>query len=150
MKIRIGRCIFMFTFLVLLIANSSPAATESTGNLIVNISGFPSSDGFAMVALNNSDESYKGGENEAIAKTKTRVVDQKVQVIFTNLPYGNYGVSLYHDENANGKMDKNAMGIPKEGYGFSNNAKGFFGKPKYKDIMFQLNSAEMQITIKLD
>ncbi|MGB9438336.1 MAG: DUF2141 domain-containing protein [Desulfobacterales bacterium] len=150
MKIRIGRCIFMFTFLVLLIANSSPAATESTGNLIVNISGFPSSDGFAMVALNNSDESYKGGENEAIAKTKTRVVDQKVQVIFTNLPYGNYGVSLYHDENANGKMDKNAMGIPKEAYGFSNNAKGFFGKPKYKDIMFQLNSAEMQITIKLD
>jgi uncharacterized protein (DUF2141 family) len=140
----------MLTFLVLLIANISPAASESTGNLIVNISGFPSSDGFAMVALNNSKESYKSGENEAIAKIRTRVVDQKVRVIFTNLPYGSYGVSLYHDENANGKMDKNAMGIPKEAYGFSNNAKGFFGKPSYKDVVFQLNSAEEQITIKLD
>ena len=150
MKIRIGSCIFMFTFLVLLIANSSPAATESTGNLIVNISGFPSSDGFAMVALHNSEESYKGGETSVVAKTKTMVVDQKVQVVFMNLPYGWFGVSLYHDENANEKMDKNAMGIPKEAYGFSNNAKGFFGKPKYKDIMFQLNSAEMQINIKLD
>jgi uncharacterized protein (DUF2141 family) len=150
MKIRINGFILMLTFLVLLIANISPAASESTGNLIVNISGFPSSDGFAMVALNNSKESYKSGENEAIAKIRTRVVDQKVRVIFTNLPYGSYGVSLYHDENANGKMDKNAMGIPKEAYGFSNNAKGFFGKPSYKDVVFQLNSAEEQITIKLD
>jgi len=140
----------MFTFLVLLIANTSPAASESTGNLIINISGFPSSDGFAMVALNNSEESYIGGENEAIAKARIRVVDQKAQVIFANLPYGSYGVSLYHDENSNEKMDKNAMGIPKEAYGFSNNAKGFFGKPSYKDIMFQLNSAEMQIVINLD
>jgi uncharacterized protein (DUF2141 family) len=150
MKIRIGRYIFMFTISLLLIANTSFAASKSRGNLIINISGFPSSNGFAMVALNNSEESYQGGENEAIAKTKTQVVDKKVQVIFTNLPYGSYGVSLYHDENANGKMDKNAMGIPKEAYGFSNNAKGFFGKPKYKDIMFQLDSAEMQIAINLD
>ena len=147
---KISRCIFIFTILVLLIANSLPAVSDSTGNLIVNISGFPSSDGFAMVALHSSEESYKGGETSAIAKTKTRVVDQKVQVVFTNLPYGGYGVSLYHDENANEKMDKNAMGIPKEAYGFSNNAKGFFGKPSDKDVVFQLNSAEKQITIKLD
>jgi uncharacterized protein (DUF2141 family) len=150
MKIRINGCIFLFTFLVLLIANTSSAASESTGNLIVNISGFPSSDGFAMVALNNSEESYKGGENEAIAKIKTRVIDQKAQVIFENLPYGSYGVSLYHDENGNGKMDKNVMGIPKEAYGFSNNAKGFFGKPGSKKVKFQLNSAEMKIAISLD
>jgi uncharacterized protein (DUF2141 family) len=77
------------------------------------------------------------------------VVDQRVQVVFTNLPYGWYGVSLYHDENGDGKMDVNAMGIPKEAYGFSNNAKGFFGKPDYKDVKFQLNSAEKQITINL-
>ena len=140
----------MFTLFVLLIANTWSAASESTGNLIVNISGFPSSDGFAMVALNNSKESYKGGEDTAVAKTKTMVVDQKVQVIFTNLPYGSYGVSIYHDENSNGEMDKNMMGIPKEAYGFSNNAKGFFGKPDYKDVKFDLNSAEIQIVIKLD
>jgi hypothetical protein len=60
------------------------------------------------------------------------VVDQEVQIVFTNLSYGRYGISLYHDENANGKMDKNLMGIPKEADGFSNNAKGFFGKPDFK------------------
>lgn len=137
-------------FLAFLVIAPSRVFSESTGKLVIDISGFPSSDGFAMVALNNSEESYNGGESKAIAKTKVRVVDQKAQVIFTNLPYGSYGVSLYHDENANGTMDKNAMGIPKEAYGFSNNAKGFFGKPNYKDVMFQLNSAEMQIVINLD
>jgi uncharacterized protein (DUF2141 family) len=150
MKTRINGCIFMVTFLVLLIASTSPAASESAGDLIVNISGFPSSDGFAMVTLSNSEESYEGGQTVAVAKAKARVVDQKAQVIFTNLPYGGYGVSLYHDENTNGEMDKNLMGIPKEVYGFSNNAKGFFGKPSYKDVVFQLNSPEKQITIKLN
>ena len=47
-------------------------------------------------------------------------------------------------------METNAMGIPKEAYGFSNNAKGFFGKPGYQKIRFQLDSAEKQIAISLD
>jgi uncharacterized protein (DUF2141 family) len=136
--------------MLLLLAVISPAGAQSAGNLIVNISGFPSSDGFVMVALHDSKDSYQDGEDSAISKTKTLVRNRKAQVIFTNLPYGWYGVSLYHDENGSGKMDKNAMGIPKEAYGFSNNAKGFFGKPNYKDVMFQLTSAEMQIAINLD
>ena len=138
------------TLLAFLVVAPSAVFGDSTGKLIIDISGFPSSDGFAMVALNNSDESYQGGEDAAIAKTKTMVVGQKVQVIFTNLPYGWYGISLYHDENNNGKLDKNMMGIPKEAYGFSNNAKGFLGKPDYKDVKFELNSSEKQIDIKLD
>jgi uncharacterized protein (DUF2141 family) len=150
MKRKICRYILALTFFALLMVSPLTGFGESTGNLVVNISGFPSSEGFAMVALNNSEESYKGGEDAAIAKTKTMVVDKKVQVVFTNLPYGWYGISLYHDENSNGEMDKNAMGIPKEAYGFSNNAKGFFGKPNYKKVMFQLNSAEMQIAIDLN
>jgi uncharacterized protein (DUF2141 family) len=150
MKIKPTNFILLLIFLVPFFAGASPAVSESTGNLIINISGFPSSEGFAMVALHNSEESYEGGEVSAVAKTKIKVVDPKLQVVFTNLPYGWYGVSLYHDENGNGQMDKNAMGIPKEAYGFSNNAKGFFGRPNYKEVMFQLNSDEKQIAINLD
>ena len=144
------KIVLAVVFLAFLVAAHSAVSSESIGKLIVDISGFPSSDGFAMVALHNSEESYKGGEDSAIAKTKTMVVGQKAQVIFTNLPYGWYGVSLYHDENGSGEMETNAMGIPKEAYGFSNNAKGFFGKPGYQKIRFQLDSAEKQIAISLD
>ena len=150
MKIKPNDFISQFVFLLLLFAGASPAMSESTGNLIVNISGFPSSDGFAMVALHKSEESYKDEGATAIAKSRIMVVNQKAQAIFGNLEYGSYGISIFHDENGNGIMDKNAMGIPKEAYGFSNNARGFFGKPDYKNVMFEINSAEKDIAINLD
>ena len=150
MKSKTNGFFVMFAFFVLLIASASPAATEPVCKLIVNISGFPNSEGFAMVALANSEESYNGEGDSAIAMQKVAVVGQKVEVVFANLPYGWYGVSIYHDENANGKLDKYAMGIPREAYGFSNNARGFFGKPGYKDVKFPMNSVEKQITIKLE
>ena len=150
MKIYQKQIIALFILTVMLFCAVAPAASETSGKLIVDISGFPNSDGFAMVALHNSGESYKDGEATAFAKSQVKVVDQKVQVVFTNLPYGWYGVSMFHDKNENRQLDTNAMGIPKEAYGFSNNAKGFFGKPDYKKIKFELNSAEKQIAIKLD
>ena len=150
MKMKTTGYLLLFALFVMFLAGTSPVASESTGILIVNINGFPSSEGFAMVALHDSEESYKGEADAAIAKTQVKVVDQKVQAIFGNIAYGGYGISIFHDENANGKMDKNAMGIPKEAYGFSNNAKGFLGKPDYANVVFQLDSAEKQITINLD
>ena len=150
MKMKTTGYLLLFALFVMFLAGTSPVASESTGILIVNINGFPSSEGFAMVALHDSEESYKGEAAAAIAKTQIKVIDQKAQAIFGNMAYGGYGVSIFHDENANGKMDKNAMGIPKEAYGFSNNAKGLFGKPDYAKVVFQLNSAETQIAINLD
>ena len=141
---------FMFVLLVLGTAVPTTALSESMGKLTVNISGFPSSDGFAMVALHNSEKSYQGEEAGAVDTKRVPVMDQKTQVVFENLAFGSYGVALYHDENVNGKLDTNAMGIPKEAYGFSNNARGFFGKPGYKDVMFQMNSVEKRITINIE
>ena len=150
MKSKISSHFIAITCFVIAMASPLTGFGETTGNLVVNISGFPSSEGYAMVALSNSKESYKVGEGAAIASTKTRVVDQKAQVVFTHLAYGWYGISIYHDENNNGTMDKNALGVPKEAYGFSNNARGFFGKPDYEDVKFELNSPEKEIVIKLD
>ena len=150
MKIKLNSHTLLFIFLMLLTAGTPSATSESTGNLIVDISGFSNSEGFVMVALHNSEESYQSGEKGAVAKTKTRVVDRQAQIVFANLPYGPYSVSFYHDENANGELDKNAMGIPTEAYGFSNNAKGFFGRPGYDEVVIQLDSTKKRITVKLD
>ena len=67
---------------------------------------------------------------------------------FENIPEGTYAVSIFHDENNNDKLDSNFIGIPKEDYGCSNNAKGFMGPPKWKDAKFELNS-DKTITITL-
>ncbi|MFG6431043.1 DUF2141 domain-containing protein [Roseateles sp. LYH14W] len=62
-------------------------------------------------------------------------VGGKVTVVLKNLPAGRLALSLYQDANGNGKLDMNAMGMPTEPYGFSNNASGSFGPPKFEQAV---------------
>ena len=62
---------------------------------------------------------------------------------------GEYAVSCYHDRNGNGKLDKNTIGIPVEPYGFSNDARGSFGPPKYKKARFNHDGGDMTIEVPL-
>lgn len=62
-------------------------------------------------------------------------VGGKVTVVLKGLPEGRVALSLYQDANGNGKLDMNPMGIPTEPYGFSNNAAGSFGPPKFEQAV---------------
>lgn len=62
-------------------------------------------------------------------------VGGKVTVVLKNLPQGPLALSIYQDANGNGKLDTNAMGMPTEPYGFSNNAFGQFGPPKFEQAV---------------
>ena len=59
----------------------------------------------------------------------------KVTVVLKNLPDGPLAFSLFQDANANGRLDMNAMGLPVEPYGFSNNAAGNFGPPTFEQAL---------------
>ena len=63
-------------------------------------------------------------------------VNGKLTVVLKDLPDGPVAISLHHDVNANEKMDVNAIGIPNEPYGFSNNAVGSFGPPRFEQALF--------------
>ncbi|MDR0612870.1 MAG: DUF2141 domain-containing protein, partial [Dysgonamonadaceae bacterium] len=65
------------------------------------------------------------------------------------LPEGEYAISVYHDENDNNKLDTGVFGIPTEGYGFSNNVKGFMGPPSFKESKFSLTKDSTLIRINL-
>lgn len=68
---------------------------------------------------------------------------------FKGLGSGVYAVSIYQDENDNGKLDANFMGIPSEPYAFSNNAKGMFGPPSFEDCKVEVSSGSQSIIISL-
>ncbi|MDR7334080.1 DUF2141 domain-containing protein [Roseateles asaccharophilus] len=59
----------------------------------------------------------------------------KLSVVIKDLPAGPLALSLFQDVNANGRVDMNAMGMPTEPYGFSNNAAGSFGPPKFEQAV---------------
>ncbi len=84
----------------------------------------------------------KKGEFLSDKKFKSLSLDlgQGEDEVSVMLPVGNYAFSAYQDVNGNGIFDKNWMGIPKEPYGFSNNARGKFGPPDFAESSFLIRS----------
>ncbi len=76
------------------------------------------------------------------------IVDSYNQACRFELPPGTYAVAVYHDENANGKCDRNLLGIPVEGFGFSNNINPFKKPPKFEQAKFSFKN-DTTIMIKL-
>jgi uncharacterized protein (DUF2141 family) len=62
---------------------------------------------------------------------------------------GSYGLALYHDANGNGKIDRSGLGIPKEGFGFSNNPRILFSAPKLKSVRLTVGAAGAQTRIRM-
>ena len=102
-------------------------------DLTVNISDIEKGQGHVLVALYSGQEAYAGGESTFSSRVKAN--NEQEQVVFKDLPDGEYAIKMYQDENDNQELDFNFLGIPKEGYGFSNNV-GQFGQPEYKEAMF--------------
>lgn len=68
---------------------------------------------------------------------------------FEAIPPGTYALAVIHDENSNGKLDTNLVGMPTEGYGFSNNAKALIGTPSFSAAAFPYNGQTLEMTISL-
>ncbi len=75
---------------------------------------------------------------------------ENVKIEFENLNYGQYAIAILHDEDSNDEMKTGIFGIPKEGYGISNNVKGRFGPPSFNDAKINLKESRMVITIKIN
>jgi len=68
--------------------------------------------------------------------------------VFRNLKPGAYAVAIYHDANNNRRFDK-TLGIPEEGFGFSNNARPRLSAPSFKRAAVTLKAPRTKITIRL-
>ena len=95
-----------------------------------------------------NDNGEKGGAAQGIIQGV--IEDVKIgSVTYTfELPDGTYAIGIFVDKNYNNKMDRNLFGVPKEQFGFSNNAKGNFGPPSFEDASFTV-LGDMKIEINL-
>ena len=99
----------------------------------VVIKNVDASDGNIAAALFSNEADFL---KTRYAAKKVKANKGEVRLVFENIPAGIYALSVYHDANTNGELDKNMIGIPKEGFGFSNDAMGMFGPPDFKDASF--------------
>jgi uncharacterized protein (DUF2141 family) len=111
--------------------------------LTVTITSLRSNDGTVYVSLYNSEAGYPTDPNKAFRKTFVKIINRKAVAVFDSIPDGIYTVGCFHDEDGNGKLNTNFLGIPTEGVGASNDATGFMGPPKFKDASFpvRMNSS---------
>ena len=117
-----------------------------TGSLRISLIGFNNNNGKAMLSVYNTKETYNKSAGY-VRGVMEDIKGNKAEVILKDLAFGTYAVKVFHDENGNGLLDTGAFGIPKEQYGFSNNARNTFGPAKWEDAQFKFNKAEMTIEI---
>ena len=123
---------------------------QETGTVIVNIKGFRNNKGVARVTLFDQKKGFPNKYKYALAYGDSPVQDSVSQYIFMDVKYGQYGVGVFHDEDENGKLKSNFIGMPREGVGVSNNAKGSFGPPKFKDCLFSVDRDTVELSIDLN
>jgi uncharacterized protein (DUF2141 family) len=138
---------FIYSFFLLVVFSSFHSAEEG---IKVTVTNLHSNDGYVLISIFKDGEGYPDDPAKAIRKAKLAIKDKKAWVLFTGLPTGKYAVSIMHDENNDQKLNKNVFGIPKEGYGFSNNVVGSFGPPSFSRASFgHKATAVTQISIKM-
>jgi uncharacterized protein (DUF2141 family) len=141
--------------LFLTVASALPgpleAQTTGTATLTVHVTGARNAKGKIRVALFPDGKGFPNDASQAVHTQAADVDPQSLsaQVVFADLRTGVYAVSVFHDENMNEKLDKNFMGMPKEGYGASNNPKKKMGPPSFDEAKFQLSGTEQSVEIRL-
>jgi uncharacterized protein (DUF2141 family) len=143
------------TFLMLIIlvftANNVLFAEANKGKIIMQVNGFKNSTGTARILIFSAKEAkyFPADQSKAYAKHVVPIKNNKVSFTFENLPYGDYAISVHHDEDNNGKVNTNFFGIPNEGLGGSNDAKGFFGPPSFEKAKVMLYVESVSIVINM-
>jgi|JI10StandDraft_1071094.scaffolds.fasta_scaffold564063_2 uncharacterized protein (DUF2141 family) len=134
-------CLLFFTVTAL-------AQEPKSGRIVVNTDGYKSEKGFAMIALHNTSHTFLK-KKEPFRKERIAITLGTAKAVFNDIPYGTYSIAVFHDENSNFDLDASIVGIPKEDYGFSNNARKKYGPPKYNDTLFTLDAAEKTLEIRV-
>jgi uncharacterized protein (DUF2141 family) len=111
-------------------------ALAAGSQLTVDVSGLRNQKGQVCVSLFNAGRGFPDNPNAAVAAQCVQTQGGVAQVTFSNLRGGSYAVAVLHDENNDGKANRNALGIPKEGFGFSRNPVLRFGPPKFGEASF--------------
>lgn len=115
-----------------LLGSSSSAEARSPGKLSVAVSNVRNSQGAVFIAVYDGAHWLKPGQFQAHRRVRAR--QGTVSVSFDGMEPGRYAIAVFHDENDNGRVDTNFLGLPAEGFGFSKLSP--FRKPAFEETSF--------------
>lgn len=139
----------MFTRNILLILILCLCGTVSATDLTLTLTNIRSTQGKIYVFVYNYENQYPMTPYKHYVFDKSPDGTGAMQVALDGLPYGKYSIAVLDDENSNEKLDR-WLGIPREGYGFSNKARTrFLDLPEFSDLMLEFNHDSQRCTIEM-
>ncbi len=120
---------------------------EGVEGVFVVVRSLRSAKGLVTVELYNDDPEGFIKKAGRLERRRVEAADGETKVCFNIPKPGTYAVAIYHDENGNKKFDKNFLGIPTEGFGFSNNPKIYFGPPDHDEAAFEVGAEPVTVHI---
>jgi uncharacterized protein (DUF2141 family) len=141
-------------FLVFFLTGMAAAAIGGPGPLFrgrvsVVIEGVRERSGEIGVLLFDRADGFPDDSQVSVQRRVVPAKTGRVVLDFEGLPFGTYAVAVIHDLNGNRKVDTNLLGIPREGYGFSNNARSLFRAPRFHEAAFAHNGPAAIIRIDM-
>lgn len=130
--------------LALLLLAASPAWAAE---LVITVDGIRSDRGDIRVSVYASAVEWP--DKSASANDQVKKAQRGSVVFRYQLPPGIYAANGYHDENGNGKFDTSFLGLPEEGYMFSNNVKPFLSAPSFDSASFKLPPEGAAISMRV-
>ena len=123
------------------------AAPVLAGDLVIEIKGIRSGEGQIFGGVHTRVPGVKFPDQAgSMHSFRTLAREGTVTIVFKDLAAGDYALTAFHDENGSGEIDRNALGIPTEGYAFGNDATGFMGPPKFEDTRVTLEEGADSVT----
>lgn len=127
----------------LLLAQSAPS-----GRIDVSLSNLRNQRGNVLMCLTRDPKHFPKCDRDPAAKKLTVPAARTGGIAITDLAPGVYAIAAVHDENGNNKLDT-ALGIPKEGFGFSRNPAIKMGPPKFAEVRFQVGAGATAQAIRM-
>ena len=121
--------------------DNKPAPVKQTGTIEIIVDNLNSNDGYLRAQIfNSATASYFPDKSDKCYKfSLVKISNNRARIIFSDLPYGKYAITIHHDANSNKKLDKNWLGMPAEGWGLSTDVIPVFSLPSFDDCSFDLN-----------
>jgi len=134
----------MVLFFALAVFSAFQANAQAS--LEVTVKNIKASKGTIRVGLFDNEKDFL---KKAVFGKVVKATGTEITVVFENLQPGDYGLSAIHDENENGELDSNILGLPKEGFAFGNNAMGMFGPPDFEKAKVKIEDKLIRQEISL-
>ena len=128
---------------------SNEIPQTSNISFTVSVDNIRNTKGTIKICLFSEREGFPIYTEKAISCRSVRIKESSITYTFADIKPGSYAVCAFHDENNDKKINTNLIGMPKEGIGVSNNAKGHFGPPKFEDAKLNISGDNTIINIQL-